>query len=104
MRVRLSCDELGNSLSHEERNEFLIAENWKATLFNKQRENRLPKRPCQSPLACHAVFWRWEAGESLIEKLFMNLITAERVESRHSIFLMALALSHLSLLLKTNHY
>lgn len=49
MRARLSCDELGNSLSHEKRNEFLTVENWKATLFNRQRENRLPKRPCQSP-------------------------------------------------------
>lgn len=49
MREGLSCDQLGDSLSHKKRNEFLIAENWKATLFTRQRENRLPKKPCQSP-------------------------------------------------------
>lgn len=52
MRARLNSDELDNSLSHEKRNEFLIAENWKATLFNRQREKGLLKKP----LACQAVF------------------------------------------------
>jgi len=36
LRDWMFCDGLGNSLSHVKWNEFLIAENWKATLFNRQ--------------------------------------------------------------------
>lgn len=49
----MNCDGLGNSLSHEKRNEFLLP--------------RVARQPCLtgrvlpwSPLACKTVFWRCE--------------------------------------------
>lgn len=91
MRVRLKCDELGNSLSYEKRNEFLIAENWEATLFNRQRENGLLKRPRHRvPWLVKLGFLEMGSRVGLIEKPFINVTVCEKVEPWQFIILVTL--------------